>query len=113
MNKVKTYAFWLALSSAVVILIQSFGKLFGFEIESSIIENVIMSICGVLVVLGIVTKKSDDVEESADKNSKEVLEDKAESDAQSDLDKNIGNETSVNDTNNTDTNILERRRDME
>lgn len=58
MSRFKTYAFWLALSSAVVILVQSVGKLFGFEIESSTIENVIMSICGVLVVLGIVTKKS-------------------------------------------------------
>ena len=59
MNKFKTYAFWLALSSAVVILVQSIGKLFGFEIESSTIENVIMSICGVLVVLGIVTKNTE------------------------------------------------------
>ena len=56
MNKFKTYAFWLALSSAVVILIQSVGKLFGFEIDSVLIENVVMSICGVLVVLGIITK---------------------------------------------------------
>ena len=59
MNRFKTYAFWLALSSAVVILVQSLGNLFGFEIESSVIENVIMSICGVLVVLGIVTKKTE------------------------------------------------------
>ena len=59
-QKVRTYAFWLALSSAVVILAQSIGKLFGFEIESSVVENVIMSVCGVLVVLGIVSKESDD-----------------------------------------------------
>ena len=58
MKKIRTYAFWVALSSAVVILVQSMGKLFGFEIESSTIESVIMSICGVLVVLGIVTKSS-------------------------------------------------------
>lgn len=56
MNKFRTYAFWIALSSAVVILVQSLGKLFGFEVESDTIENVIMSICGVLVVLGIITK---------------------------------------------------------
>ena len=62
MNKFKTYAFWLALSSAIVILVQSVGKLFGFEIESSLIENVIMSICGVLVVLGIVTKSNENDE---------------------------------------------------
>lgn len=58
-NRFKTYAFWVALSSAVVILVQSLGKLFGFEIESSTIENIIMSICGVLVVLGIVTGSND------------------------------------------------------
>ena len=58
-NRVKTYAFWVALSSAVVVLVQSIGKLFGFEIESSTIENVIMSICGVLIVLGIVTNSTD------------------------------------------------------
>lgn len=54
-NRFKTYAFWVAFSSAVVVLVQSLGKLFGFEIESSVVENVIMSICGVLIVLGIVT----------------------------------------------------------
>lgn len=58
-NRIKTYAFWVALSSAVVILLQSIGKLFGFEVESSTIENVIMSICGVLIVLGIVSNSGD------------------------------------------------------
>ena len=76
MNKFKTYAFWLALSSAVVILVQSFGKLFGFEVESSTIENVIMSICGVLVVLGIVSKSgstenNDEVEKENNKANDE------------------------------------------
>ncbi len=55
-NKVRTYTFWVGLSSAVVILAQSIGKLFGLQIDAGIIDNVIMSICGVLVVLGIVTK---------------------------------------------------------
>lgn len=62
-NKIKSYAFWVALSSAVVILVQSIGKLFGLNVEGGIIENVIMSICGVLVVLGIVTK-SDNAEDN-------------------------------------------------
>lgn len=55
MKRFKTYAFWVSLSSAIVILLQSLGKLFGFSIDSGTIESVIMSICGVLVVLGIVT----------------------------------------------------------
>ena len=64
--RIRTYAFWIGLSSAVVILVQSLGKLFGFEIESSLIENVIMSICGVLVVLGIVSRPTES-EEDKDK----------------------------------------------
>lgn len=58
MKKIKTYAFWVALSGSIVILVESVANLFGFSIDSSTIENVIMAICGVLVVLGIVTKDS-------------------------------------------------------
>ena len=76
MNRFKTYAFWLALSSSIVILVQSIGKLFNFEIESSTIENIIMSICGVLVVLGIVTKDpgSENKKESSEKNTDQSIE---------------------------------------
>jgi len=63
----------MALSSAMVILVQSVGKLFGFEIDGGTIENVIMSICGVLVVLGIVTKQNT-VEETKD-NKVETIQD--------------------------------------
>lgn len=67
-NRFKTYAFWVALSSAVVVLVQSMGKLFGFEIESSVVENVIMSICGVLIVLGIVTNNDSDGDDDGGQN---------------------------------------------
>ena len=75
MNRFKTYAFWVALSSAIVILIQNLGKLFGFEIESGIIENVIMSICRILVVLGIVSKGGSDIDNSEEKglNNSDVV----------------------------------------
>lgn len=71
-NRVKTYAFWVALSSAVVVLVESFGKLLGFHIESTTIENVIMSICGVLIVLGIVTNS--DSGTGSDTNSNDQLD---------------------------------------
>lgn len=82
MKKFKTYAFWVALSSAIVILMQSLGKLFGFEIESVLVENVIMSICGILVVLGIVTKSTDTDDSS--QNDSENLNDKTNKDSASD-----------------------------
>ena len=54
MKKFRNYSFWVSLTSAVLILIQSISKIFGFEVENDLIENLIMSICGVLVVFGIV-----------------------------------------------------------
>ena len=56
LNKASSYAFWVGLSSAIVVLIESMGNLFGFSIDGSLITEFIMSICGVLVVLGFVTK---------------------------------------------------------
>lgn len=78
-NRFKTYAFWIALSSAVVVLVQSLGKLFGFEIESSVIENVIMSVCGVLIVLGIVSNnESDDFDDIDSSDDKDELQNKTD-----------------------------------
>ncbi len=55
-NRFKTYGFWMSLSSAIIILIQSVASLFGYEFQTTLIENIIMAVCGVLVVLGIVNK---------------------------------------------------------
>ncbi len=84
MKKIKTYAFWVALSGSIVILVESVAKLFGFSIDSSTIENVIMAICGVLVVLGIVTKDS--------KSSKQSMDNK-------DVIKNVDNKTTISEDN--------------
>lgn len=78
MSRFKTYAFWVALSSAIVILIQNIGKLFGFEIESGIIENLIMSICGVLVVLGIVSKGNNTDNQEVQNNDLNIIEEESE-----------------------------------
>lgn len=51
----KSYGFWTALAGAVVILINALGDLFGFKIESKLVENVIMAVAGVLVALGVVS----------------------------------------------------------
>ena len=53
-EKIKTYSFWTGLSAAVVLLCNSIAKCFGFSIDDGLIEDIIMSICGVLVALGFV-----------------------------------------------------------
>ena len=68
-NKIKKYSFWTGLSAAVVMLCNAIAKCFGFSINDQIIEDVIMSICGVLVAFGVVCMPiKKDTEEAQEEN---------------------------------------------
>lgn len=51
---IKKYSFWTGLTAAIVMLCNSLSKCFGFSIDNQLVEDIIMSICGVLAALGIV-----------------------------------------------------------
>lgn len=51
--KINTTGFWISLSGAILILLQSIGNIFGFKIEAQYFNEIITSICGVLVVVGV------------------------------------------------------------
>lgn len=91
-NKMKTYSFWVSFSGALIIFLNALGRLFGFEIENQVVEDCVMSIAGILVVLGVVTmgdKTQDDDESSLqDQQSQddEEKDDKEEVDDQIDND---------------------------
>lgn len=72
----KSYGFWTAFAGAVVILVNALGELFGFKIESKLIENVIMAIAGVLVALGVVSMgtKKESEETQKDEMQKQTEE---------------------------------------
>ena len=53
---IKTYNFWVSLAGAVGLLAVSIGKMFGYQIEAEGVSEIIMAICGVLIVFGIVKK---------------------------------------------------------
>ena len=53
---IKSYNFWTALAGSIGLLAVSIGKIFGYEIAATGVEQAIMAVCGVLVVLGIVKK---------------------------------------------------------
>lgn len=72
-NLIKSYKFWTALAGATGLLIVSIAKVFGFSISSAPIEELIMAICGVLVVLGFV-KKPEKQEEKNDKAKQDANE---------------------------------------
>lgn len=71
-KRIKSYSFWVSFSGALIILIDALGNAFGFKVENEIIEDCIMSVAGILVVLGVVTmgdkKSKNDDEQSADSN---------------------------------------------
>ena len=73
-KKIKQYSFWTGLSGAVVILLTTLSKAFGFEFQQEIVADIIMGVCGVLVVFGVVSaplgdeKNTEQPEENQDQN---------------------------------------------
>ena len=69
-NKIKTTSFWLGVGGSVIILLNCLSNLFGIEICADFVEDLVVSFCSVLVMLGIITKKTDNDD---DKITKEEL----------------------------------------
>lgn len=55
-DKFKSYNFWISFVGVLIIVLNAFGKIFGFSIENRIIEECVISVAGILVGLGIVIK---------------------------------------------------------
>lgn len=65
-KKFRSYSFWISLAGAVVLLVNCFGRAFGFKIENKVVEDCIMGIAGALVMLGIVTMDTGESDKSDD-----------------------------------------------
>ena len=76
-ERMKSYSFWVSFSGALIIFINCLGRIFNFQIENEIVEDVIMSIAGLLVVLGFVTKETkankDNLEDIEEESSEGVV----------------------------------------
>lgn len=78
-EKVKSYSFWVSLSSALILIIKVIGNKFGFTIDATLASDLITSLCSILVVTGIIvtpTPKStkpvqDDIETKITESSLE------------------------------------------
>ena len=55
-ERIKSYKFWVSLSASLVLLLQTLGKAFNFQISADVIDGITMAVCGVLVALGLVEK---------------------------------------------------------
>ena len=75
-NKFSSYAFWIAVSGAVVIFLKNLCQALGMDFDSTAFESIVVSICGILVVLGVL-KKDKTEETNSDikpKNTEEIIE---------------------------------------
>ncbi len=69
-NKLKSYSFWIALISAVLMLIQAFG----WKINIPVLREALIAVCGLFVMLGLInkpTKDNCDNEELYERDSEE------------------------------------------
>lgn len=98
-KKIKSYSFWVSLSASIVLLLNAIGNAFGFKIEEKIVNDVVMSLAGVLVVLGVVSmngasdkknektgegeEKTDDAADEKDDENQISNGDKVENDGES------------------------------
>ena len=73
MKLIKSYKFWVSLAGAVGILAVSIGKIFGIEINADGIEEIIMGLCGILIVFGIVSKPKE-VDKDIDSDNTENID---------------------------------------
>ena len=87
MKKFSNYAFWIAFVGALVVFLEDIESLFGSDINTTLVESLILSFCGILVVLGIVSKKEDSNLTNEEKNAssenviqKQISEELIESD---------------------------------
>lgn len=53
-EKMKSYSFWMSLTSAVILVIKLIGQKYGFVIDDGFISDLVTSLCGVFVILGII-----------------------------------------------------------
>lgn len=58
MNKWKNYGVWVSLASAIILAVQAFGNILGYQIAPEKYDEIMTAVnalLGVLVVLGIVS----------------------------------------------------------
>ena len=65
-SKLKSYSFWISVAGAVGIVINNIGKFFGFSFDSVVLTEIVDSVCGVLILFGIITISKSDTSKKDD-----------------------------------------------
>ena len=65
-NKLKTYKFWVSLSSALFLVLQTVLKIFGINLSEEAFIAFVDSILGVFVLTGFLKPKDEQEQKSKD-----------------------------------------------
>ena len=100
-EKVKSYSFWVSLSSAIILILKVIGTQFGFSIDATLASDLITSLCSILVVLGIIvtpTSKSAKLidEQTTEKTSMNLKTSNKETNFQSEVTETINISENIN-----------------
>lgn len=97
-NNFSSYAFWVAVTGAIVVFLQNLGKVVGFNFNSSVFESIVLSFCGILVVLGVLNQNKD--ENSDSKEDEPNLKDSSNENEELSKEIKAENEGNIAKTNN-------------
>ena len=53
-EKIKSYSFWVSLTSAIILILKILGNRFGFVVDESMISDLFTALCSILVLMGII-----------------------------------------------------------
>ena len=82
-DKLKSYSFWMSVAGGVVLVLNNLGVAFGFAIESETVIQIVDSVCGVLILFGIITMPKTEANEnesnlSFEQNDNEIVDNQHE-----------------------------------
>jgi len=102
-NKFKSYSFWMSVCASVVLVINNLAKAFGFNFQSDVFTATVDSVCGVLVVLGILTMSKKD--KTAKSDQEITAEQKSSKNSKKDQPENLSQTTKSRKSNTKKENI--------
>lgn len=53
-DKIKSYSFWVSLTSAIILILKILGTRFGFVVDETMVSDLFTALCSILVLLGII-----------------------------------------------------------
>lgn len=81
-DRIKTYSFWVSLSSAIFLLLKLLGQQFNFNVDEGLFSDIFTTLCGILVILGIIAPPASKAEMPCNINQPNYNNLKSESDDQ-------------------------------